>query len=284
MALPNLIIGGAPKSGTSSLYFWLSAHPECCASWMKETFYFADDVNRFNAKSNFVENGLSDYESHFKSCSNEKLIFEATAPYIYFKNALEQIPKLESAPKVIFILREPAARLYSKFKFNKFKLKNFHGTFKEYISLDGSLGSGRHYDEGQYEDYLSKWNEALGEERIGVYLFEDMIKDKTAFMKSVAEFLDIDPEFYNDFDFFKRNETVKLKSTKLHKLGLKIQPLIPVWVQEKIIPMYMSLNSGKMPKKTQEEAELVKELKEKYKTSNKELAILFPNLDLKAWN
>ena len=52
--LPNVIIAGAPKCGTSSLYFWLSAHPEVKASMVKETFFFADEVNRFNKNANIL--------------------------------------------------------------------------------------------------------------------------------------------------------------------------------------------------------------------------------------
>jgi len=39
---PNLVIAGAPKSGTSSLFFWLAAHPEVCGSQKKETYFLAD--------------------------------------------------------------------------------------------------------------------------------------------------------------------------------------------------------------------------------------------------
>ena len=59
--LPNVIIAGAPKCGTSSLYFWLSAHPEVKASMVKETFFFADEVNRFNKNANIIEHSLADY-------------------------------------------------------------------------------------------------------------------------------------------------------------------------------------------------------------------------------
>jgi len=47
---PNLVVAGAPKCGTSSLYFWLAAHPEVAASREKETFFWAPEVNRFNTR------------------------------------------------------------------------------------------------------------------------------------------------------------------------------------------------------------------------------------------
>ena len=65
-SLPNVIIGGAPKCGTSSLYFWLAAHPEVYGSPKKETFFFADKVNRFNASANVHEHDLDHYEAFFQ--------------------------------------------------------------------------------------------------------------------------------------------------------------------------------------------------------------------------
>lgn len=271
MIFPNTIIAGAPKCGTSSLYFWLAAHPDACASKAKETFFFADEVSRFNKGLNFNEHGIEAYTRHFEHCRDTKVIFEATAPYIYYKTALREIPNLPTDPKVIFILREPAARLYSKFKFNKYKLKNFQGSFAEYCSLDGAFGSGRHFEEGRYIDYLQPWQEVLGRHRMKIVFFEDLLKDKVKGMSDLADYLGLDATFYENFDFLQRNETVKLKSTRLHRLGLRLQPFIPFWVQNTLLPIYMRLNSGSMPGKTAEEKALVAQLKELYAPLNKRL-------------
>ena len=65
--LPNVILGGAPKCGTSSLYFWLAAHPDCFGSPKKETFFFADAVNRFNVSANSHNHPVEAYQSFFKA-------------------------------------------------------------------------------------------------------------------------------------------------------------------------------------------------------------------------
>ena len=102
MALPNTIIAGAPKSGSSSLYWWLSSHPEVCASKTKETHYFDDAVYpRFNASANYIEHGLGRYEQFFEHCTQEaKVIMEATPIYLYQENALQQLSSLEPKPKI----------------------------------------------------------------------------------------------------------------------------------------------------------------------------------------
>ena len=103
--LPNAIVAGAPKCGTSSLYFWLSAHPGVCPSPVKETFFFADDVNRFNREANILEHDLTAYGRYFEKCTHAAIRLEATAPYIYYEKALAHIPGLVSQPKVLFVLR-----------------------------------------------------------------------------------------------------------------------------------------------------------------------------------
>lgn len=253
MTLPNVIIAGAPKCGTSSLYFWLAAHPDACASKAKETFYFADDVNRFNKGLNFIENGLEPYQKHFEHCKGSKAIFEATAPYIYHQNALEQIAALESKPKVIFILREPSKRMMSQYLFERYRTGRKQMELDEYIKLPGLL------QHGEYSGYLKKWEEAIGRDRMMVYIFEEFMSDTVAGMKDIAGQLGIDPTFYDSFDFTTRNETLKMKSTALHRAGLKIQEFVPHWLQSIILPLYLKFNSSGKPQATEAEKQLVKD-------------------------
>lgn len=254
MSLPNVIIAGAPKCGTSSLYFWLAAHPEACASRAKETFYFADEVNRFNRGLNFIENGLSRYQEHFEHCQGRKVVFEATAPYIYHQNALDQIALLESRPKVIFILREPSKRMMSQYLFERYRTGRKKMEFKEYIKLPGLL------EHGCYSQYLTKWQETIGSDRMRVYIFEEFMKDAKAGMKDMARTLGIDPSFYNTFDFTTRNETLKMKSTSLHRAGLKVQSYVPHWLQRLLLPLYLKFNSSGKPKASEEEKQLLREV------------------------
>ncbi len=69
MITPNLFIAGAPKCGTSSLYFWLSDHPEVCASTPKEPFYFIDKgYSEFKKESNYHVHGMANKVFNGKVC------------------------------------------------------------------------------------------------------------------------------------------------------------------------------------------------------------------------
>ena len=91
--------------------------------------------------------------------------------------------------------------------------------------------------------------EALGADRIHVCTFESLVEKTNKCMIDIAEFLNIDSSFYKDYSFVQHNETVAIKSKFIHRTGLLLQRYVPHSIQEKILPFYLFLNSGKMPKK-----------------------------------
>ena len=124
MVLPNVIIAGAAKCGTTSLFHWLSDHPEVCASKEKELCFFYDkDWPLWNkkVKYNYHLNGLEKYQNLFEHCKsvNAKVVIEATPNYLYSRTALNVIPTLNPRPKILFILRKPSDRVYSIYQFFK---------------------------------------------------------------------------------------------------------------------------------------------------------------------
>ena len=79
MTYPNSIIAGAPKCGTTSLFYYLSSHPEVCSSNIKETRYLLDkDDALFNKKRNYYIDGIEGYKHYFKHCriDQTKIIFD----------------------------------------------------------------------------------------------------------------------------------------------------------------------------------------------------------------
>ncbi len=277
LELPQIIVAGAPKSGTSSVYFWLAAHPDIYASPVKETFFFADQVSRFNRQANVIDHDLSTYASYFKGRKPGQLCMEATAAYIYQHNALKHIPALPGPPKVIFLLREPGARLYSQYRFERHRTKRITTSWASYASDPQLLSHGR------YANYLKPWIDALGEEHVHVDTFENLVSNPAAAMASMANFLGLDGAYYQHYDFVQHNATVAIKSKVLHRLGLQLQRFIPHGVQEALLPLYLRFNAGRMPEKNQEELELLSQVKAAYTEDVQALQTLLPQLDLSSW-
>lgn len=56
-----LIIGGTPKAGTTSLYKWLSDHPDVCPSSLKETRFFLDWDYPLSSSAQYNGKNLEQY-------------------------------------------------------------------------------------------------------------------------------------------------------------------------------------------------------------------------------
>lgn len=274
---PDFIIGGAPKSGTSSLYFWLAAHPKVCGSRVKEPFFFGEKVSRFNEGCNYLENPIEDYSRYFEHCPDDKLAFEATAGYIYSENAIEGLQKLPTTPKVIFLLRNPAGQLLSHYKMERFRINNVDCSFEEYVKLPRAQKIWR------YSTHLSKWLAGYDQSKMHFILFEDLVKNKKKVMGEVAQFLEIDPSFYEDFNFDHRNESRAMKSKSFHKWGLKLQRYIPHWLQSALLPIYLKVNSKPVPK-TQDDFNLVlSQMNEQFTEEIEQMKALFPALSIEEY-
>lgn len=283
---PNLIIAGAPKSGSSSLFFWLAAHPEVCASKVKETYFLSDRIRQHNKNLNLKEHGWDAYSSFFSHCSGqEKYRLEATPSYIYDKTPIEYLSRKELNAKIVFILRKPGDRLYSHWRFNRYRMKHFDLTFEQYLDYEnfGPANMANYIERSRYVKFLEPWLEAFGRDCILVYQFEKLKNDPKEFMTTMARDLGIATEYYNDYDFFQRNETVAIGNKKLHKWGLKLEPYVPQFLQELLIPVYLRLNSKKAPAISEKDQSLKNEANKWFTDDNIKLEQLFPQIDLSLW-
>ena len=237
--LPNWIIIGAPKAGTSSLFQWLADHPEVCGSQEKETYYFVDPgTHMYVASRNFATQGLAGYEALFAHGDPQaRVVLEATPGYLYHETALRELPCLPSAPHFIVLLREPVAQIRSLFRYFQ---QNWDWiprlmTFSEFVetadqersSFKGNeLASGA-LRNANYLDALRRWRDACGAERLHVFLFEDMVADPRAFMVQLSKTLGVDPGFYETYNFPVENETYVARNGLLQALNIRLRALIP---------------------------------------------------------
>ncbi len=275
--LPNVILGGAPKCGTSSLYFWLAAHLDCFGSPKKETFFFADAVNRFNVSANSHNHPVEAYQSFFKAGIDRSVRFEATAHYLYENNARSAFSSWLNPPKLIFLFREPSKQMYSHYKMERYRTKRVDMTLSEYCERSQI---------NAYVDYakhLRAWLDVMPKGHVRFWAFEDFMKRKAQVMVEIADYIGVDGSFYDDFDFEHRNESVAIKSGFLHQLGLKIQPLIPHAVQKIILPLYLKLNSSGRVQDQPEDKDVLNQFKMRWAHVGIELKELDPSFPLECW-
>ncbi|MDU8913520.1 sulfotransferase [Aestuariicoccus sp. MJ-SS9] len=104
--IPDFFIIGAPKCGTTTLYEWLSSHPECFMP-TKEPGFFSQDIRSTRGSPTHIPD-LTSYCGIFVDCpANTKAIGEATPRYLYSDMALDAIKRLRPDARVIVCLRDP---------------------------------------------------------------------------------------------------------------------------------------------------------------------------------
>ncbi len=112
---PDFIIIGAQKSGTTSLYSYLSQHPQLVPSINKEVHFFDGGLN---PNVDTFDKGEAWYRAHFplnRNMSNNKKAFESSPLYIFNPFAPQRISKLIPEVKLIAILRNPVERTISHY-------------------------------------------------------------------------------------------------------------------------------------------------------------------------
>jgi hypothetical protein len=299
--LPNAVIAGAPRCGTTSLFAWLVAHPEVCGSNTKETLYLLDPTDpMFDKKYNYSRRGLKGYEAYFDECTNaSNVILEATPMYLYQRTALEVLSSLEPVPNILFLFRKPSERSYSHFHYmqdTKARI-NRSVTFGEFIELARnedpqllklSTGDARCVlAHSRYAEYLPPWLDRFPESHLHFFLFEELKNNPVSVAKAVGERLAIEPAFYDSYDFRRKNKTFRIRHAWLHQFRREVGRHIPARTRKRlkstIAGAYSRLNVDSAPVRlTSDETSVLAELDRYFEPLNERLAEL-TGLDLTAW-
>lgn len=304
MTLPNLVIAGAPKCGTTSLFDWLVDHPQVCGSSVKEPFYLMDDEHPLRQlHRNYHDYGLAGYEELFSNCKkHHKIVAEATTHYIYQQTAMDVLSALPTKPKLVFVLRKPSERIFSSFGYTK----NNQGrvrpdmTFAEFIdhlksepedaARDWVWGAShyllpRDVTHSRYIDYLSQWRDRVGSDRMRILLFETLRADPRPVLEELCLWLGIDSSFYGSYPFPARNRTMALRNRQLHSMVLALASKVPLRrLKAPLKPLYFALRSKRegVRRSAADEAAMA-ELDEEFRPYNERLAREF-DLNLDSWS
>ncbi len=276
--LPNFLIVGAAKSGTTSLYYYLKEHPEICISKnIKETFFFTGkdfkDVNKESCNyGRYAVTSLERYKLLFNHCANKKVRGEVCVAYLFFyKESIQNIKKiLSDKVKIIIVLRNPIDRAFSNY-LHHVRDGCEKETFEKALSLEKErkrkkwwwgyylIEAGMYYD--QVKAYLENFSE------VKIYLYDDLKKDPLSLVQDIYRFLEVNDSFTPKSLGIKYNVSGIPKNRFFYEIIFKsnpiksvITPFIPRNLREKII----AIASQKLLKKPQMKPETREYLKELY--------------------
>lgn len=196
MRLPDFLIVGAQKAGTSALRALLSAHPQL--------FMASRELEFFSSRRNFSR-GLSAYANYFIAARRDQVIGEKSPNLLYCEGAAQRIKNCLPECKIIILLRDPVERSYSHFRMS---VRNFREalTFDDALSEEASRLKDASLDWLEYEDPQSRYSylgrgiyvgqvkrflETFGRERVLVLFHHDLRHDQISTLTRVYDFLEV---------------------------------------------------------------------------------------------
>ena len=251
MVLPNFILSGFPKCGTTSLHYYLSEHPEIYMPDQKELHFF---TNRIFAKNNKGTGDsilththiktLNEYQKCFKGGENFKIVGETSPSYINHPELFKKISKTLSDPKIIVLIRDPIKRAYSNYL-------HLLREQRETLSFEEALSQEEKRKALKYADFwYYKFNSTYYEKiRIAKLVFsnvliitqEELSQEPLKIMKRTYEFLGVDTEFkpkritakYNPGGAYKKNiiTSIIFKPSTAKNILKKTVPVRP-WMKD----------------------------------------------------
>lgn len=293
MTLPNFLIIGVEKAGTSSIYNYLKQHPQVYMSPVKETNFLEKDWENIDPSSRRIKrNGIYTFEDYcqlFKDVKDEIAIGEVSPNYLFhYQTSCERILRYVPNAKMMAIVRNPIDRAYSDYLMH---IRDIIG--KETSLSDHIRKSKKSYiiGKGFYYEPLKYFFDKFGHSKIKVFLYNDLCENSIDFMQDMYRFIRVDDSFCPNTST--KNQVAQVpKNKSLNKFLRKQNPVrsyisyalkyvLPYEVRQNIRSKLIELNSDDKQKILMK-AEERKQLVELYREDILKLQDLVQR-DLSSW-
>jgi len=198
MTMPNFIMIGVAKAGTTSIWRYLDEHPQVYMAPIKATNYFGyedardwkwTDEGDAPMLRNFPVHTLEEYEAAFAGARDELAVGEVSPQYFRCPTAAERIHAALPGVKLVLSLRHPAERAFSGFLMRTRRGDIVKG-FQEELTVESS-----HVKEGFYYKRLKRYLDLFPREQMKIFLFDDFKKDPAGLTRDLYAFLGVDTNF-----------------------------------------------------------------------------------------
>jgi len=240
--LPNLIIIGAMKSGTSSLHYYLDQHPQIAMSTPKELDFFIKEIN--------WDRGIDWYKSHFSS--NTKILGETSPNYSafpQFRDVPERMHSLIPNAKLIYLVRDPIERMLSHY---------VHSVYmgRERRSPDEALADpdSLYINRSKYYKQLDQYIQYYDKSNILVVSSEDLLRNRQGCLKSIFVFLGVDDNYVSSsFEEIRHlSSSRKRRTTRVGGAILRaarsLRPLVPHRLRVSLDPLKKEITTRQIEK------------------------------------
>jgi len=206
LMLPNFIVIGAAKAGTTSLHWYLTEHPEVFVTPAKDPSFFAYNVDADGRLlwgepefHSFPVRSLDEYERLFADTGDAKAVGEVSTMYLECPQSAARISKLLPAARIVCSIRQPVDRAYSDYvMYLRHRGRRFDPARDLTATSDWAQPDSRWMRIGRYHEQLSRYYEAFPQDQIRVVLFDDLKRDPTRYAQGVYGFLAVEAQFMPD--------------------------------------------------------------------------------------
>ena len=265
MAMPDFLIIGKAKCGTTALYHALQQHPQIYMSPVKEPGFFTFEGQRpnFNGPNDdnfnrgFITH-LSDYHRLFDGITDQKASGEASTIYLSWyqiEKTVANIRRYIPQARLIAILRHPAEQAYSIFNYRRQLGREPLSDFAQALAAETSPSRAdwspgcRYRQSGFYYQQLKHYYEQFPRQNIRVYLYEDWNRQPDLILQDIFSFLQVGAP-PQPIRIERRNVTALPRSRALQTLLIRpaffktiLKPFLPKTLRGKIKDTAQRLNS-----------------------------------------
>lgn len=191
--VPNFLVVGAMKAGTTSFYAYLKDHPQVFMASPKELHFFVDQQvdGSFGVRPANWSKGIGWYERHFEAADGAIARGEASPTYSawpVYPGVAARMASVVPEARLIYVIRHPIERLHSQFVSDA--MRGAPGRIDEVLlEQPGYLARSRYAD--QIEQYL----EHFPREQLLVIRSEDLRDHRRETMRRVYGFLGVDTDW-----------------------------------------------------------------------------------------
>ena len=265
--LPNFLIIGAPKAGTTSLYGYLQQHPQIYMSPVKEPHFFTFEGEKINfagpgdqERLQGAVTTIEQYRQLFDQVREEIAIGEASTTYLSSAKAVSRIRYYLPQVKIIAILRNPIDAAYASFLH---LIRDGDETITDFVlalkqeekRIQQNWDGLWHYQSrGFYYSQVKSYFDTFDRQQIKIYLYEDFQTNCDTFLQDLWQFLGVDDSFIPDMTQ-QLNVSAIPKNNTLNKLlmrpnGLKsaIKSLLPITIRSYLADQLKNWNYNQYQK------------------------------------
>lgn len=231
--LPDFLVIGAPKTGTSSLHRYLAAHPQVFMPEVKELNFFITELN--------WSRGRDWYEQQFAGAGAAKAVGEASPLYTqhpYYHGVAERAATLVPAARLIYLIREPIEQMLSHYR------DRWHWGMERDPVNDALLTKPEYLETARYASRLEPFLACFGRGQVHVVISERLraLRTRTEVIAEILDFLDVDEAWAGETLLEEHNVAPMMRRRLFQRLAASplwaaVRSASPNWLRRSVDPI-----------------------------------------------